>query len=94
MDELDVRLAVHELQQRVAALEAQVAALTGSSSGHPSLSGVPSAPLGGPETDPEVLAHLQSGNEIGAIKSWREKTGLGLAEAKYAVDQARKRLNL
>lgn len=91
MDELDVRLAVYDLQQRVAALEAQVAALTGIPAPTPS---VPSAPTGGPETDPEVLGYLQSGNEIGAIKAWREKTGLGLAEAKYAVDQARERLNL
>jgi large subunit ribosomal protein L7/L12 len=91
MDDVDVRLAVQELQQRVAALEAQVAALTGNPSAIPS---VPSAPVGGPETDPEVLACLQTGNEIGAIKAWRERTGLGLAEAKFAVDQARTRLGL
>ena len=91
MDELDLRLAVHDLQQRVAALEAQVSALTGVPTPAP---GAPSAPLGGPETDPEVLEHLRSGNEIGAIKAWRERTGLGLAEAKHAVDQARTRLNL
>jgi ribosomal protein L7/L12 len=91
MDDLDVRLAVQDLQQRVAALEAQVSALTGIPAPLPS---VPSAPLGGPETDPEVLAALQSGNEIGAIKAWRERTGLGLAEAKFAVDQARNRLGL
>ncbi|RNL63792.1 hypothetical protein EFK50_07985 [Nocardioides marmoriginsengisoli] len=53
---------------------------------------VPSAPPGGPETDPEVLEMLRSGNEIGAIKAWRERTGLGLAEAKFAVDQARAKL--
>ena len=91
MNDVDVRLAVHDLQQRVAAREAQVAALTGVPAPAPS---VPSAPAGGPETDPEVLACLQSGNEIGAIKAWRERTNLGLAEAKSAVDQARARLGL
>lgn len=91
MDDLDVRHAVHDLQQRVAVLEGLVAALTGTPVPTPL---VPSAPAGGPESDPEVLACLQSGNEIGAIKAWREKTGLGLAEAKFAVDQARERLGL
>lgn len=91
MNEVDVRLAVQDLQQRVAALEAQVATLTGLPAPTPA---VPSAPAGGPEHDPEVLACLQSGNEIGAIKAWRERTNLGLAEAKFAVDQARARLGL
>jgi ribosomal protein L7/L12 len=91
MDDVDVRLAVHDLQQRVAALEALVAALTGTPV---PVASVPSAPAGGPESDPDVLAALQSGNEIGAIKAWRERTGLGLAEAKFAVDQARARLGL
>jgi ribosomal protein L7/L12 len=75
----------------VAALEAQVASLTGIPAPSPS---VPSAPIGGPETDPEVLQMLQSGNEIGAIKAWRERTGLGLVEAKFAVDRARASLGL
>lgn len=30
---------------------------------------------------------LLDGNKIGAIKAYREQTGLGLAEAKYAVEQ-------
>lgn len=91
MNDVDVRLAVQDLQQRVATLEAQLAALTGSPAPAPA---VPSAPAGGPEDDPDVLACLQSGNEIGAINAWRDRTGLGLAEAKSAVDHARERLGL
>ncbi len=36
---------------------------------------------------PRVIELVQSGNQIGAIKLYREITGLGLAEAKEAVDQ-------
>ena len=35
---------------------------------------------------PEVLAHLKIGNKIEAIKTLREKTGLGLEEAKDWID--------
>lgn len=35
---------------------------------------------------PNVLEALQAGNMIGAIKAHRENTGLGLAEAKAAVE--------
>ena len=91
MNDVDVRLAVHELQQRVATLEMQVAALTSTSVPVPQ---VPSAPAGGAENDPEVVELLRAGNMIGAIKAWRERTDLGLAEAKFAVEQAKGRLNL
>ena len=37
--------------------------------------------------DPRVIELLQSGNQIQAIKLYRELTGVGLAEAKDAVDQ-------
>jgi ribosomal protein L7/L12 len=37
--------------------------------------------------DPRVLELLQAGNQIQAIKLYRELTGVGLAEAKDAVDQ-------
>ncbi|MCZ4500481.1 MAG: hypothetical protein JWQ74_3036 [Marmoricola sp.] len=91
MNDVDLRLAVQDLQHRVATLEAQLAALTGTPAPTPA---APSAPAGGPEDDPDVLACLQSGNEIGAINAWRDHTGLGLAEARFAVDQARTRLGL
>jgi ribosomal protein L7/L12 len=35
---------------------------------------------------PEVLSALEQGNKIDAIRLMREKTGLGLKEAKEAVD--------
>jgi len=40
----------------------------------------------------DVVAALRAGNEIMAIKLWREKTGLGLAESKHQVEQIRANL--
>jgi ribosomal protein L7/L12 len=42
-----------------------------------------------PASDPEIQDLLVKGNEIQAIKRYRELTGLGLAEAKEAIEQAR-----
>jgi ribosomal protein L7/L12 len=42
----------------------------------------------GIELPPEAKAALAAGNKIEAIKSLREATGLGLAEAKEVVDRA------
>jgi ribosomal protein L7/L12 len=36
--------------------------------------------------DPRLAELVQSGNKIGAIKLYRELTGVGLAEAKDAID--------
>ena len=36
---------------------------------------------------PEVLEAIRAGNLIQAIKSYRERTGVGLKEAKDAVEQ-------
>lgn len=44
----------------------------------------PPAPTG---PDAEVLALVRAGNTLEAIKRYREITGVGLAEAKAAVDQ-------
>jgi ribosomal protein L7/L12 len=38
------------------------------------------------ELDPEVVQLINSGKKIHAIKLHRERTGLGLAEAKDAID--------
>jgi ribosomal protein L7/L12 len=42
-----------------------------------------------PATDPEIQDLLAKGNEIQAIKRYRELSGLGLAEAKEAIDRAK-----
>jgi ribosomal protein L7/L12 len=41
--------------------------------------------------DPKIIAALRSNNMIEAIKLYREKTGLGLAAAKSAVEEIRSR---
>lgn len=41
-----------------------------------------------PLMSPQLQAALQSGNKIEAIKIYRELTGVGLAEAKGAIDKA------
>ena len=47
-----------------------------------------SAPAGGTAAeDPRVIELIQAGNQIGAIKLYRELTGEGLKEAKDAVDE-------
>ena len=39
-----------------------------------------------PATDPEILQAIADGNLIQAIKLYRERTGVGLKEAKDAVE--------
>jgi ribosomal protein L7/L12 len=83
-----------EIKQRLAALEARLEQLfehldltpgqigTGGSSG-----GEPGdAP--DPNEDPEIQDLLAKGNEAQAIKRYRELTGLGLGEAKQAIERA------
>ncbi len=41
--------------------------------------------------DPQVIEALKRNNMIEAIKYYREKTGLGLAEAKSAVEKIKAR---
>jgi ribosomal protein L7/L12 len=41
-----------------------------------------------PMLSPQIQAALRSGNKIEAIKLYREMTGVGLAEAKAAIDKA------
>jgi ribosomal protein L7/L12 len=40
-----------------------------------------------PPEEPDVLRHLERGERIQAIKVYRERTGMGLADAKEAVDR-------
>jgi ribosomal protein L7/L12 len=42
----------------------------------------------------DVVDALRAGNVIMAIKLWREKTGLGLAEAKHEVEEIQRNLGL
>jgi large subunit ribosomal protein L7/L12 len=70
---LEARVA--ELERKVEYLMQRVAAATP----------VPMAKTGG-GFSPAVLALVQQGNKIGAIKQYREETGLGLREAKDAID--------
>jgi ribosomal protein L7/L12 len=44
-------------------------------------------PAKDPVRSPEIQAALRRGNKIEAIKIYRELTGVGLAEAKRAVDE-------
>ena len=41
-----------------------------------------------PISPPLIQAALREGNKIAAIKIYREMTGVGLAEAKQAIDRA------
>lgn len=49
-----------------------------------------SNPGSDPVLNPKVQDALRKGNLIEAIKIYRELTGVGLAEAKAAVEQARR----
>jgi len=46
------------------------------------------------EPPAEVVEALRAGNLIEAIRLWRERTGLGLAEAKHQVEEVQSRLGL
>ena len=72
-----------ELARRISELETRVAQLEGGgAAGSP-----PGYPTPGPDSDPQVREAIAGGNLIGAIKRYRELTGLGLAEAKDAVEK-------
>lgn len=84
-----------DLEQRVARLEAQVAALMplldsdqqAPTWQQPSEQQPTSGPLMVPEVDVDVARILARGNKIDAIKLAREKYGLGLKEAKDYVER-------
>jgi ribosomal protein L7/L12 len=68
------------LRQRVVRLEAQVEHLF-------KHFGISMAADGSPTDNPRVVEALKKNNIIEAIKIYRELTGVGLAEAKSAVEQ-------
>jgi hypothetical protein len=47
--------------------------------------------VGGPEVEGELLSLLGRGEKIRAIKLYRERTGVGLKEAKDAVEALARR---
>ena len=47
-----------------------------------------------PVRSPQIQEALRRGNKIEAIKIYRELTGVGLAEAKQAIDNLESRLGL
>jgi ribosomal protein L7/L12 len=83
----EVAYALNLLTQRVSALEAQVSELQQGAPG-------PGTRPTDPAHDPEIQALIRAGRTIPAIKLYREKTRTGLAEAKNAVDAARRELGL
>ena len=84
-----------QLEQRLALIEHQLRAI----SAHLGIPfPAPGAPVAGPPPGwgggdpgltPEVLQLARSGNMLEAIKRYRELTGVSLADAKHAVEQAR-----
>jgi ribosomal protein L7/L12 len=74
------------LKDRVTKLEAAVAALQLQLAGAAPAVAVAAAPVAGTEWMTEVRRLKESGNVIQAIKLYRERTGLGLKEAKDAVE--------
>jgi ribosomal protein L7/L12 len=76
--------------QRLRTLEAQVAYLYR----HLGLDPADAVPVASGSMSPEVVQLINGGNKIGAIKLHRERTGLGLAEAKDAVEGFERRYRL
>jgi ribosomal protein L7/L12 len=87
-----------ELKQRIALLETRLQQVfehldiapresAGGEGGWWGDSGEEGEPLD-PMSDPEIQDLLAKGNEVQAIKRYRELTGLGLKEAKDAIEQA------
>ena len=83
IEEQDIAL----LKQRINKLEAQVELLYR----HLNLTFVEDLHAG---DDPQIVAALRSNNVMEAIKIYRERTGVGLAAAKSAVEEMRARLGL
>jgi ribosomal protein L7/L12 len=73
-----------EIKQRLAQLELRVQQLFE----HLDLEPRESDP-GDAAADPEIQDLLAKGNELQAVKRYRELTGAGLGEAKEAIDRAK-----
>ena len=75
-----------EIKQRLALIEARLQQLFE----HLDIAPRESAEGGelDPSQDPEIQDLLAKGNQVQAVKRYRELTGLGLKEAKDAIDEA------
>jgi len=88
----DLKSRVAKLEQAVEQLQTQLAtSLAAGAGGVPYGAPTPAAPaaeqvVGSPDWMTEVRALTSNGNKIQAIKVYREHTGLGLKEAKDAVE--------
>ena len=78
---MNLETEVEALQSRVATLEAQVHALLQ----HLEVAASPKGSL-----ERQVIEFTRANRVIEAIKLYREQTGLGLKEAKDAVDELRR----
>jgi hypothetical protein len=82
-----VEFEVQELRQRVARLEGKLEFL------YKHL-GVTFVPEAAPDDDPRILAALQKGDTLGAIKVYREIHQVGIEAGRAGVDEIRGRLGL
>lgn len=86
----DLQRRVKVLEREVAELRSRLDAVTRSGASAPSTASpwpvLPSSDSRG-EVSSEVLDHLRAGRKINAIKAYREQYGVGLKEAKDAVDR-------
>jgi ribosomal protein L7/L12 len=74
---------IGEIKQRLALVEARLEQL------FEHLDLKPREPTADPSQDPEIQDLLAKGNEAQAVKRYRELTGVGIAEAHRAIEQAR-----
>lgn len=96
----DPEVEIRALADRVAALERRLAALEGGSQPEQTSGYVYGATEDAPATQdpwsvppwPEVVALLQGGRKIEAIKVYREHTGVGLKQAKDTIDEVESRM--
>jgi ribosomal protein L7/L12 len=75
-----------EIKQRVALIETRLKQLFDHLDIAPRES--PEGPGGDAINDPEIQDLLVKGNEAQAVKRYRELTGVGIAEAQKAIQQA------
>ena len=91
------RVSLHEAKEAVGAIEARLRQerVAGAAPPPPPFAAPPAARAGGrpiPAWMQPVVDQLNRGNKIGAIKAYRDATGVGLAEAKATVEALERQL--